>query len=94
MRWCLRWLDEEPKSVSPDIYEKFLDLIIVRSFIHLGKPPSKWHIVGPKTSYFIDVWQAAIEEVPFWPGFKRLKLNKKDRDFFESERGRDLSDFL
>ena len=36
MRYCLVWKDEEPECVSKGIYEKYLDLLIARKFIHEG----------------------------------------------------------
>ena len=93
MRWCLWWPDEEPPIVSQDTYDKFIDLIIVRSFIHLGKPQAEWYVIEP-TTYFVDAWQAAQEEIPLWPGFKRQQLNRSERRFFEAQRRRDLSEFI
>lgn len=93
MRWCLRWPDEEPRAVFKDTYEKFIDLLIVRSFIHLRKPQSEWYSLEP-TTYFVEAWEAAQAAVPLWPGFRRQRLSSRDRKFFESERKRDLSEFI
>ncbi|MEC4853398.1 MAG: hypothetical protein SAJ12_20655, partial [Jaaginema sp. PMC 1079.18] len=89
MRYCLRWKDEEPKTVSKDIYEKFLDLIIARSFIHKGLPKNRWYFIR-HTNYFCDYWEYALSVIPNWPGFQRLILSKKDREYFENELNKDL----
>lgn len=91
MRYCLRWEDEEPEYMSKDIYEKFLDLLIARNYIHIGRPKDKWYCVQP-ANYFSDFWDYAIETIPDWPGFKRIELSESDRKYLETEVSRDPED--
>jgi len=88
MRYCLRWEDEEPETVTRDIYEKFLNLLIVRSYIHEGRPKNEWYIIKP-TTYFSDFWEHAKETIPNWPGFKRIELSESDKEYFETEKNKD-----
>ncbi|MEM9906993.1 MAG: hypothetical protein AAF921_18410 [Cyanobacteria bacterium P01_D01_bin.44] len=93
MRYCLRWEDEEPESVSKDIYERFLDLLIARSYLHLGRPKDRWYSLEP-TDYFRDFWDYANEVIPSWPGFMRLELTESAREYFEREVNRDPHEHL
>ena len=93
MRYCLRWQDEEPECVSSRIYEKFLDLLITRSYIHKGLPKEKWFSIEP-TGYFVEFWEHAESAIPSWPGFMRLQLNKVNRKYLEIEVNRDPSEFF
>jgi hypothetical protein len=79
MRYCLRWFDEEPEKLGGESYENFTDLLIARSYIHLGKPRNDWHPL------LAELWDEALAKAPNWPGFKRLSLNSKDRAYFEFE---------
>ena len=88
MRYCLRWEDEEPEFVTKDIYEKFLDLLIARKYLHEGRTKDKWYSMEP-TNYFSDFWDHAKSVIPNWPGFKRLELSKSDQEYFEKEKNRD-----
>ena len=87
MRYCLRWEDEEPECVTKDIYEKFLDLLIARKYVHEGLSKDKWFTLEP-TSRFVDFWEHANTVIPNWPGFKRINLSESDRKYFEEEKNR------
>jgi len=93
MRYCLRWEDEEPECVSKDIYEKYLDLLIARNYIHEGRSRDEWYSLSPSI-YFSDFWDHANEVIPNWPGFKRLELKDADRRYLENEKKRDPNDFF
>lgn len=93
LRSCLRWLDEDPLDACSKSYEHLLDLVIVRSYIHLGKPREMWYSITP-TIYFVEVWDEALSRAPNWPGFKRLDLSNEDRSYFLTELARPLEDHL
>lgn len=81
---CLVWTDERVKGMSPEGYEKLMDLWIVRGFIHKGTPEEKWGIDGD--TYLLNAWNEARSQVPHWIGFTRLKLSDEERKYFEYER--------
>lgn len=93
MRYALRWFDEEPEKLGGDSYENFLDLLIVRSFIHRGKDRADWWIISP-TTYFAEVWDEALAKAPNWPGFNRLSLSAVDCAYFEQQLARPADDFF
>lgn len=84
LRHCLRWRDEESSDIAGISYERLLDLVIVRSYIHMGKPRDEWYSIAP-TAYFVEVWEEALRRAPDWPGFKRLELSSNDRSYFLAE---------
>lgn len=79
---CLVWDDERPSGLTSIGYERLCDLWILRSYIHRGIPREKWGI-DPGSGYFQDVWDRAQLEQIEWPGFKRMTLTEKDRDYLE-----------
>lgn len=83
MRNCLVWADERPEGLSPAGYESLIDLWIARSFLHEGKDFSS-HSLDPQ--YFEDVWKRAKAQNFNWPGFMRLALDDRDREYLERER--------
>jgi len=93
LRYCLRWLDEEPSDAAGESYERLLDLIIVRSYIHMGTPRDKWYSIAP-TTYFAEVWDEALSRAPNWPGFKRVELSSDDRSYFLGEVAKPLENHL
>ncbi len=90
IRSCLRWHDEEPARLAGGAYERFLDLLVVRSFIHQDKPESQWFSISP-TTYFTEIWTEAQQRAPNWPGFRRINLDSGSRDLFERESSKALS---
>ncbi len=76
----LYWEDELPEDITNAGMKVVRLLWIARSFVHRGLPfegdetdPKSWR----------NLWQQATEEIPYWTGFKRLVLNKKDKEYFE-----------
>lgn len=90
LRYCLRWPDEDPVNYHGESYERSLDLVLVRSFIHLWMDREKWWALCP-TTYSADVWDEAFSKAPNWPRFKRLRLNATDRAYLENERAKNRS---
>lgn len=75
MKACLVWPDERPPHISKEGYELLGDLWIVRGYIHKNVPADHW---GLDPVYFQEVWRQARNDVPDWPGFKRLVLSAAD----------------
>jgi hypothetical protein len=80
LKGCLTWNDEKIDNLSPSGYEIIGDLWIVRSYIHLDKDLKT--TLDPE--YFRDIWVRAEQQIPNWPGFKRLELNDEDRTYLET----------
>ncbi|MGC4064900.1 MAG: hypothetical protein QM784_09715 [Polyangiaceae bacterium] len=78
MKACLVWSDERPTEISHDGYSLLCDLWIVRGFLHKNRPFEKW---GLDPTYFQAVWSNGLIDVPLWPGFRRLELSEKHRDY-------------
>ena len=78
MKTCLVWPDERPERISNAGYELLGDLWIVRGFLHRQVPAEKW---GLDPAYFQEVWSNALEDVPGWPGFRRLQLSEAERAY-------------
>jgi hypothetical protein len=93
LRDALRWFDEMPENAVGDAYEHILDLVIVRRWIHEGRERKDWNVLGP-TTYFAEVWDEAMCGAPNWPGFKRVQLSDKDRDYLARESAKPLEDHL
>ena len=82
MRDALVWSDEWSYYLSSEGFEKMCKLRIARSFIHREIPFSSY----PGDSDALQkAWFEAREQVPNWPGFKRLKLSQKDKDFYKEQ---------
>jgi hypothetical protein len=79
----LVWEDEIPKRISEDGMDKLYDLLIARSYVHDNQLFSS-HFSGGK--HLEKAWTESRNEIPNWPGFKRLLLSKKDRHFYDDER--------
>ena len=75
LKSCLVWNDERPARISSEGYELLSDLWIVRGYLHRQVPPEGW---GLDPAYFQEVWRNARDDVPRWPGFKRLTLSEED----------------
>jgi hypothetical protein len=80
---ALIWDDERPHGLTPDGYEKLCDLWIARSFLHKRIPFSSWKL---DPIFFENVWSEAIEQGFSWPGFNRLELSEKDKQYYEIQR--------
>jgi len=80
MRDALVWDDERPDGLSREGYEKLCDLWIVRSLIHRGISFTDWPL---DPEYFGTVWSQAQKQGFKWPGFNRLHLSQKDREYYE-----------
>lgn len=76
---ALIWEDERPNNLSPDGYEKLCDLWIARSFIHRGIPFSSYKL---SPEYFEKIWLAARKQGFKWPGFYRLNLSDRDKNYY------------
>jgi len=77
---CLVWPDESPNDITMDGFEKLSILWAVRSLFHQGLTIAD-HPLDPE--YCRNIWERANQEIPGWPGFKRLTLNDKDKAYFE-----------
>jgi hypothetical protein len=80
MKSCLIWQDECPEKMSGDGLSLLGDLWATRGFIHRKVPEERWGL-GP--DYFRRVWAYALEDIPEWPGFRRMKLSEKDQRYLE-----------
>jgi hypothetical protein len=80
LTYCLVWDDEHPMGVSREGHDVLATLWLGRRLMHQGLTFAD-HPVNP--DFCRNVWQQAIEEIPDWPGFKRLTLNEQDRTYFE-----------
>ncbi len=74
------WFDERPDNITPDGSDKLQTLWVGRSLLHKRLTFAD-HEINPE--YCAKVWNQALEEIPNWPGFKRLKLNEKDNELFQ-----------
>ncbi|PWF49021.1 hypothetical protein [Massilia glaciei] len=90
MRWALRWHDETPQEARGESYQRLLDLVVARSFIHQGRAREHWFALTP-TSYYADIWDEALARAPAWPGFKRLALTNEERAYLHLESTRTLT---
>lgn len=82
LKACLVWSDERPDGLTPAAYDKLCSLWVARSLLHNGLDFSD-HPINPE--YCRKLWQRAIEEIPDWPGFKRLTLTQKDKVYYREE---------
>lgn len=78
LKACLVWPDERPERITEPGYELLRDLWSVRGFLHRGIPTEKW---GLDPNYFQAVWSHALQDVPEWPGFRRLQLSDEDQAY-------------
>ncbi len=79
MKRCLVWTDESIANLTSAAYESVGDLWITRGYLHRGLELS-----DPKIDpYFRDIWERALQQIPDWPGFKRVTLDEEDRDYFQ-----------
>lgn len=76
----LTWDDELPPGVTPGGLDILQSLWTARSLLHRGLQLTD-HPINPK--YCQQVWNAANEEIPDWPGFKRLILNSADQSYYK-----------
>ncbi|MES3021174.1 MAG: hypothetical protein V4857_06265 [Pseudomonadota bacterium] len=84
LRWALRWHDETPQQARGDGYQRLLELVVARSFIHQGRAREHWFVLAP-TSRYADIWDEARARAPNWPGFKRLELSNEERAYLLRE---------
>ena len=82
LKSCLVWEDERPRRISPDGYQYMVDLWAVRGFIHRGVPLERWGL-GPES--FLHTWNDALDTCLRWPGFRRLGLSIRDRQFLDDQ---------
>lgn len=78
LKACLVWPDERPERISEPGYELLRDLWSVRGFMHRNVPVENW---GLEPGYFQSVWDYALQDVPQWPGFKRIQLSDAERAY-------------
>ena len=92
MKTCLVWPDERPQRISKEGYELLGDLWSVRGFLHRQVPTEQW---GLDPAYFQEVWSNALEDVPGWPGFKRLRLSQVERAYLDTslKKSTDVDDY-
>ena len=76
---CLYWDDELPGNISREGLKMVRILWMARGYVHQGLPFDDYK---PGPEFIRRIWEKATEEVPDWPGFKRLVLNKKDKEYF------------
>jgi len=81
LKGCLIWSDERPEGLTPDAYDNLASLWIARSLLHNGLALSD-DPINPEFTQ--KLWKRAINEVPEWPGFKRLALTEKDKQYLAS----------
>ena len=74
----LMWPDELPTGITPDGLDVLSSLWVARSLLHKGLSLED-HPIDPE--YSRRVWEQALEEMPDWPGFKRIKLDAKDQQY-------------
>jgi hypothetical protein len=79
----LTWKDEIPREISENGMDKLWNLFIARSYIHDNRPFSS-HFRGGR--HLEEAWSKSRNEIPDWPGFKRLSLSNEDRSFYDDER--------
>jgi hypothetical protein len=77
---CLYWDDELSLEISWSARKMLGKLWIIRSLFHRGLTCDD-HDFNPEACR--SLWKQATEEIPDWPGFKRLVLSKKDKEYFE-----------
>ena len=77
---CLYWEDEMPGRISREGMTTIRILWMARSYLHQGLT-FEAHNLNPEALRLL--WQKATEEIPDWPGFKRLVISKKDKEYFE-----------
>jgi hypothetical protein len=78
IRSCLIWFDERTERISNEGYGLLGDLWSVRGYIHQNVSRENW---GLDPKYFQTVWDNALNDVPNWPGFKRLELSSRERQY-------------
>ena len=81
LKGCLIWNDERPDGLTPDGYDNLSSLWIARALLHNGLGLSDDPI---NPDFTRELWERAMNEVPEWPGFKRITLSYKDRQYLES----------
>jgi hypothetical protein len=77
---CLYWDDELSLAMTREGRKVVRKLWIIRSLFHRGLTCDD-HDFSPDACR--EMWKQATEEIPDWPGFKRLVLSKKDKEYFE-----------
>jgi len=82
LKGCLVWRDERPDDLTPAAYENLSSLWIARSLLHRGLDFSD-DPINPE--FTREIWNRAIQQIPDWPGFKRISLSKKDAEYYEHE---------
>lgn len=78
-RAYLQWPDELPNGISPEGYDTLCDLWTARACRYHGL---KLHS-SLNQDTFAQVWDRAIAQGIKWPGFSRLELNERDREYYE-----------
>ncbi len=78
---CLYWDDELPEDVTVEGMKVVRQLWMARGYLHRGLTFDD-HDLNPEA--LRRFWEQATKEIPDWPGFKRLVLNKKDQAYFET----------
>lgn len=84
LKGCLIWTDERPDGLTPAAYDSLCSLWMARGLLHRGFNLSDDPIDPAFTK---DLWERAIRQVPQWPGFRRLDIGEKDRNYLQSMLG-------
>jgi hypothetical protein len=87
IKGCLIWDDERPNNLTSDAYSNLCSLWGARALLHRGLTLAD-HPLDP--DYCRDIWERALAQVPEWPGFKRLTLSAKDKDYYETTMKREI----
>lgn len=76
LKACLIWEDELPRDITPDGYKFLCDLWVARAHLYHGNKLDE-KLFNP--SYYVRVWNWALEQKIQWPGFQRLVLSEENR---------------
>jgi len=77
---CLSWDDEVPQDISYSGLNVVRRLWMARGYLHKGQTIED-HFLNPHI--LRHLWEQATDEIPDWPGFKRLVLNKAEKAYFQ-----------
>jgi hypothetical protein len=81
---CLCWDDEWPREITNKGHRKLRELWMARSYLHND---NSFDAAGEYAEEWREVWEQAIQEIPTWPGFKRVTLSEEDRAFLSGQLG-------
>jgi hypothetical protein len=81
---CLFWDDEYPKDITSLGLRQLRILWYSRAYLHTDNSFAGAGEHEPSRRAF---WEQALQEIPTWPGFKRIALSEEDRAFFTKNLG-------